>query len=123
MIFFFFFLQTTFNFIDDIPGPVTHYNFYFSSGNNLATVTDPSCDSDDCEQYEVDVPSSACSLLANVNVTVPAANRLGQGPPSQPLYIGISINLNLRVSTQRCVLRMLVHVYVFPSPFIVTLQY
>ena len=87
----FFILQTTFNFTDNIPGPVTHYNFSFSPGNNSIAVNAPTCDSDDCKQYEVDVPSSVCSLSTNFYVNVSAANRLGQGPPSQPNIIGIDI--------------------------------
>ena len=46
------------------------------------------CGNDECE-YAVSLPFSICNSSASINVTVSAANRLGEGPPSDPVVTGM----------------------------------
>ena len=61
------------------------YNTYFSTG---LSVVNSSCENDVCD-YAVALPFSICNSSAAVSVTVSATNRLGEGPPSDPVVAGI----------------------------------
>ena len=61
------------------------YNTYFSSG---LSAVNSACGNDVCE-YVVYLSSSICSSAAVINVTVSATNRLGEGPPTDPIVTGM----------------------------------
>ena len=74
---------------DGIYGSILSYNVsYLSNTHSNSSIVPVSCKDDNCE-YVVDVPSSLCPPLSDINVTVSAANILGQGPPSDTDTIGI----------------------------------
>ena len=78
---------TSFFITDTISGSTTNYSIFYSdiSMQNLQVTT---CMDDRCE-YTADVPSSVCSTMSDVDITVAAANRLGFGQPSEPITIGM----------------------------------
>ena len=61
--------------------------FNYTSGDLInTTIISASCENA-CD-YEVDVPSYLCSQSVNINITLSATNRFGQGPPSNPTILG-----------------------------------
>ena len=76
---------------DGINDSIISYIVSYSSNTHSNSSTIPvSCMDDSCE-YVVDVPSSLCPPLSDINVTVSAANKLGQGPSTDTNTIGIRI--------------------------------
>ena len=77
---------TSFSISDTIPGSTTSYHI-FSSGSNIQN--QPACMEDTCE-YTFDLPPTVCSG-SSVDIAVASANRLGLGPPSEPITIGMCL--------------------------------
>ena len=76
---------------DGFYGSITSYIVSYSNDTYFNLSMFPvSCMDDSCE-YVVDVPSSLCPPLSDINVTVSAANKLGQGPSTDTNTIGIRI--------------------------------
>ena len=84
-------LQTPFYFTSDIPGLITHYNFTFSAGSTTVPVNQSVYNSGNDYEYKAKVPTSVCPPSMDISITVSAANRLGQGPPSQPYLFGMKL--------------------------------
>ena len=76
-------LQPLFSIADGIPGSVTHYTLTYSN----ITSSKLACRNITCD-YMIDVASSNCSQFTDIEVTLSASNRLGQGPASAPITIG-----------------------------------
>ena len=78
-----------FTVFDGISGVVTSYKLLFNNLN--ANIPLVSCENGtgDCERV-VYVPASSCSSesVANISITTTASNILGEGPPSDPVFIG-----------------------------------
>ena len=78
---------------NDISGLITEYNVTYSTPSTLADSTvisaeSLSCGGDACT-FTAAVPTHLCSASSDINVTVSAANRIGQGPSSNIFIIGI----------------------------------
>lgn len=77
---------------NDISGSLTSYNVTYSRNTLLETAIIPSnfvsCEGDVCS-YTVDASSTLCSPLTDFNISLAAINRIGQGPLSDAVTIGI----------------------------------
>ena len=71
---------------NEIIDSIANYAVAFTriSGNIIMTAT---CTDGACELF-VNL-SFSCALFTNIDVTVSAISKLGQGPPSNPILIGI----------------------------------
>ena len=72
----------------------------FSPGDMTVSANQSGCNSGDACEYEAEVPTSVCST--DISVTISAANRLGQGPPSQPYLFGKLYCVNIIHVTRQC---------------------
>lgn len=82
--------EDLFNISDGISGSPTNY---IAHASNLVTgisfnssVSLSSCEEDN--GCLVEQPSFYCPQSTVINVTISAANKLGEGPPSNPFMIG-----------------------------------
>ena len=84
-------LTQEFSIAANISGAVTEYSVYLNpSSEALDTITMSSCMNDACKKL-IKIPPCVSSM--NINVTVTAANVLGEGPSSQPAIIGKYMNV------------------------------
>ena len=77
---------------NDISGPITEYNVTYSTPFTLVDSTvipadSLSCGGDACTLTAA-VPTYLCSSSSDINVTLSAANRIGEGPLSDIFIIG-----------------------------------
>ena len=77
---------------NDVSGPITDYSVTYLEQFNViqsSLVESEPCDDDVCNfMFEKSVPSSICSSSSDINATVSATNRIGQGLSSEILTIG-----------------------------------
>lgn len=78
---------------NDLSGSVTSYDVTYSRSMFKASINPSqfvSCEGDLCS-YLVNVPSSVCSPSTDVDVSIAAVNRIGQGSPSDAVTVGMLI--------------------------------
>ena len=85
--------EDLFNISGSISGSPTSYNINASNIFSGTITFNSTIDLSSCEEdigCEVQLPSSYCTQSTTINVTISAANILGEGPPSNPFMIGIA---------------------------------
>lgn len=83
------FIQTTNNDITASLRAVTSYTVTYTS-SSITPSQFVSCEEAVCN-YTVAVPATLCSATTDANVSITAVNRIGQGPPSDAVTVGIYV--------------------------------
>ena len=85
-------MQAAFNITENVDGSATLYVIeYFETSTNTRCASQTVEPSDSCVDrlctHFFDISSSQCDRSGPISVAVSAENRLGRGPPSNPILI------------------------------------